>query len=525
MAEQGEAYLAALTGPFRKRHGIWFTPPDLALAMAREALRMVLIGRAGRKASAGGLRILDPACGAGIFLAAVREAIGPVAAELGLAEPPALDLVGCDIDSGALEVARRVIADVTWIEGDALLGEGRAEGALTDFDLVITNPPYVRADGGPDVAAYRERISRSGRFESLAMKWDLAAAFVERGLQACRPGGLAVFLLPDTYRKAAYARTQHIWLASRHAIRRIEYFEGLRAFDASVGSMALYVERSEGETPDGTNPGSRCRSKVKRGAKEELRPGRGETDPGAFFGWEASSVPPGLVPLERLAFISYGLRASSDEKRWPGEFVTADLVREAPDREHPRAYAEGKDLGGFRVLRTRYLEWGTERAPARFTRRSFPEFLDARPKILALCISGREVRAALDPDGHAFNHTAVGIVPWRALAGVQNAQIARASRGIDPARAPEVDLRYLLAILCSRQTRAFLDRTRRSDKHIYPDDWRAVGVPLCGPDLQARIAEAIDLARSLPFPSREFESAVARVQSLVDAAYAEAARR
>lgn len=523
-AEQGAAYQAALDPAVRKRHGVWFTPPDLALGIAAEALRLLLAGRAaggaGRPAggASGSLRVLDPACGAGMFLAAVREASGVVAAELGLGAPPGLELVGCDIDGGALEVAHLAVPGARLVTADALLGP-ELEAERGTFDLVITNPPYVRADGGPDVSAYRERAVASGRFESLAAKWDLATAFVERGLQLCRTGGLAVYLLQDAYRRAAYARAQHAWLARRHAIRRLELYEGLRAFDAGVGSLALFVEQ-------GTGRGRPAAVVRQDGERRRERRVAADSPPEAVFGWQlAREAGPDTARLAEVAFISYGLRANSDERRYPGAFVTADLLRDAPDPAHSRAYTEGKDLGGFRVLRTRWLEWGTDRAPAHFARRSFPEFLDAGPKILALCISGRDVRVALDPAGHAFNHTAVGILPWPALAGVDNAQVARAARGVNRHGAPALDLAYLLAVLNSRQTREALWGIRRSDKHVYPDDWREVRVPVCGADLQAAIGAEIAAACGLPYPSPEFEAAARRVQSLVDEAYRSKAGR
>ncbi len=540
-SEVGEAYQACLAPEFRKRHGIWYTPPDLAIGLAAEAARLML---ADERPDPARVRVLDPACGGGIFLVAAREVIGPVAAELSLDRVPAIELVGADIDSGALEMARLALGSpeggkppsrrledpasgqiqavrqsIELLKGDALLDVDFSPWA-EGFDLVITNPPYVRADGGPEIADLRRRVEASGRFESLAAKWDLAAAFVERGLQLCRPGGLAVYLLQDTYRKAAYARAQHAWLGSGHAIRRLELFGGLRAFDAGVGSLALYVQRGPARK-------SRGAIVVKRdGDRVEARTVSPGSPPETVFGWESSKRNPGeQAQLEDLAFISYGLRANSDERRFPGAFVTADLLRDAPYPPHVRKYTEGKDLGGFRVLRTRYLEWGTDRAPGRFARRSFPEFLEAAPKILALCISGREVKAAIDEEGHAFNHTAIGILPWSSLKGVSNAQVSRATRDVRPDTAPAVDIRYLLAILHARRTREALWRIRRSDKHIYPDDWRQVSVPLCSADLQAAIGAAIDVARSLPFPSAGFTVACDQLQSLVDSAFRTAAGR
>jgi hypothetical protein len=48
------------------------------------------------------------------------------------------------------------------------------------FDIVIGNPPYVRADN-PAIAEQREIIKNSGQYITLWEKWDLMVPFIERG--------------------------------------------------------------------------------------------------------------------------------------------------------------------------------------------------------------------------------------------------------------------------------------------------------------------------------------------------------
>ena len=85
-------------------------------------------------------RILDLGTGTGCVLISV------------LAETPDASGVGVDLSSGALEVARRngaalgVSERVVWVQGDW----DAAEGA---FDVVVSNPPYIRRDVIPDLAA------------------------------------------------------------------------------------------------------------------------------------------------------------------------------------------------------------------------------------------------------------------------------------------------------------------------------------------------------------------------------------
>jgi hypothetical protein len=149
-------------------------------------LEPVLAGRA----SAVGLRILDPACGDGRFLVAagerVRRRFGTV--------PPGC-LTGIDIDPGAVAAATAALgagADVR--AGDTL------DGALpaVPFDVVVGNPPFLN-----QLAAETSRGGRSpwggGAYA------DTAALFLSLALHAARPdGGRVGLVLP------------HSILATRH---------------------------------------------------------------------------------------------------------------------------------------------------------------------------------------------------------------------------------------------------------------------------------------------------------------------
>src|SRR5688500_20398650 len=94
--------------------GQWFTPPavaDLALALA--------LPRGRRE-----VRLLDPACGDGVFLA--RAAAAGVR-----------DLTGVDLDPIAAGQARAAAPGPAITCGDLFDLEG-------SFDVVVGNPPYVR---------------------------------------------------------------------------------------------------------------------------------------------------------------------------------------------------------------------------------------------------------------------------------------------------------------------------------------------------------------------------------------------
>jgi len=156
----------------RKRRGVWFTPPALALPTARRALAPLDDGRP--------LRICDPAAGGGSFLHAAQEVLSRSRPEL----------VGVDVDADALAIARDALPDAALREGDGL-------DALADepFDAVLTNPPWETLQDGPDaqarVAALRPRFERQGRGKLFTYR-----LFLERAYQLLRPGGRMGVVVP-----------------------------------------------------------------------------------------------------------------------------------------------------------------------------------------------------------------------------------------------------------------------------------------------------------------------------------------
>ena len=155
----------------RRRLGAWYTPPSLVAAVTNAALDQ------GRP-----LRIIDPACGDGRFLAAVRDELRR---RSGIGSG-ALELVGVDLDPVALDLARRHLGDgARLVHADAL----EFDPGDANFDLVIGNPPFL----SPLHRRNRSRYGASGRYA------DAAVEFWNRAHDLARPdGGVVALVLPQS---------------------------------------------------------------------------------------------------------------------------------------------------------------------------------------------------------------------------------------------------------------------------------------------------------------------------------------
>jgi len=157
-------------GPRMRLAGKVYTPAPLA----REVVRRTLEPLAGRR----DLRILDPACGEGVFL---REACRYV-------DPRCV--VGMDIDAAAVARARRELPGVDLRVGDALRHDWRER-----FDAVIGNPPWISWSGRrAQPLAERDKRYYASHFETFGGWPSLHGLFLELAVRLAR--GRIGLLLP-----------------------------------------------------------------------------------------------------------------------------------------------------------------------------------------------------------------------------------------------------------------------------------------------------------------------------------------
>ncbi|MEV3961310.1 N-6 DNA methylase [Nocardia sp. NPDC050193] len=166
----------------RKRHGRHYTPAMLAGFLAGRV--------AARIDSTAPVRVLDPACGSGELLFAIRDALA------GRLPGAPVELVGYDLDPAGLALARRRAA------GSGVEAEWRQSDFLADcaglpaesFDAVIANPPYVRTQqlGGAAAQALRGQFGLRGRI-------DLTHPFVAALPRLLVPGGVLGLLCANRF--------------------------------------------------------------------------------------------------------------------------------------------------------------------------------------------------------------------------------------------------------------------------------------------------------------------------------------
>ncbi|NNG15834.1 MAG: hypothetical protein HKM89_05075 [Gemmatimonadales bacterium] len=150
-----------------------------------------------------------------------------------------------------LRQARRKLdreQELPWFHYESHFADIFAKGG--GFDLVLGNPPWIRAELLPDVVrrqlSQRFRWWRSAGGSGFHHQPDLALAFLERGLELTGPNGSIAFLVPAKLATAEYARKARRNLVCETTLHSIADLTPTHAksFDATTYPLAVVATKN-----------------------------------------------------------------------------------------------------------------------------------------------------------------------------------------------------------------------------------------------------------------------------------------
>ncbi|WP_050746797.1 MULTISPECIES: Eco57I restriction-modification methylase domain-containing protein, partial [unclassified Shinella] len=228
------------------------------------------------------LRIVDPACGSGVFLVMafdymkaevtrVNEKIADLrGGARGLFDPDSEiltnNLFGVDVNEESVEIAKLSL----WVKtarrgkmldsldnnlkvGDSLIEDSNfaylkhgfswrkafpqvfADGG---FDIVLGNPPYVRMEFLKAIKPYLEQ-----RFEVVSDRADLYCYFFERGLKLLKNGGRLGYISSSTFFKTRAGAPLREFLRTKASLEHVVDFGDLQIFQGVTTYPAILVMR------------------------------------------------------------------------------------------------------------------------------------------------------------------------------------------------------------------------------------------------------------------------------------------
>jgi methylase of polypeptide subunit release factors len=210
----------------RRARGVFYTPVEIAEWIVAQTYGPLLAVWNGQDAPP---RILDPACGAGVFLAAARQALETRCRQLGIDAQVAVTraIHGIDIDCASVTTARQQ----TGLPAENIAcADSLASEAKKKFAVIVGNPPYVSIRELAKSHSPQEVAQLRKRFRTARGNFDLYVLFIERALQWLEPGGRLGFIIPNKWATLDYARALREMLLEQTTLEQIVDLSSLRVF-------------------------------------------------------------------------------------------------------------------------------------------------------------------------------------------------------------------------------------------------------------------------------------------------------
>jgi adenine-specific DNA-methyltransferase len=391
-------------------------------------------------------------------------------------------------------------------------------GNFTGFDMVIGNPPYIRADiDSLEYQQFRKYIE-SG-YETVYEKWDIIIPFYERAMKLLKSGGHNCFIVSESIASSKYTFKLQDWLIKNYKIYKLNYFENIEVFKG-VGVVPLIshihkIGCNKYEIEKIIHNTNFAELNITRIFIDK------DTDRAIVFKKKFKRFDTQVESelLGNICYISVGMVINADEKKIKGEFVKDDLLSDVKDKIHPKQIVEGKDLKAYLIERKKYFEWGTDRVPAKLRRATFPELYEGE-KILR----GRVTKGTFDNTGILCNDGVMVLKKFIDLKKVHNNSIESSiTRNNNKTRkqlediSQDYNLKYILAILNSKFAMNFLNNVRRHRllNYFYPDDLRKLPIPKISQKEQKPFIDLVEKILSLKEQNKDTKKLEEKIDKLV----------
>lgn len=234
----------------RKSGGVYYTPRSIAQYIVEQTVGTLLDTQ-------NSVRVLDPACGGGIFLLTAyqylldRHPTAPADRAQIL-----LDCIfGVDLDPEAIVVTQLALllkllespsTAVPDLARNIQCGNtviGTAPPVMQgSFDVVIGNPPYLDSE---QMAAHLPDWRRYcvQHYRTAAGNWDLFCVFIEKSLELCQTGGYTSLIVPNKLASADYAAAARSLLCCENQLRSIRDYSQVKVFAAAVYPLVYVAQK------------------------------------------------------------------------------------------------------------------------------------------------------------------------------------------------------------------------------------------------------------------------------------------
>lgn len=229
----------------RRVRGVFYTPVEIAGWIVEQTYAPLLQEWTGDSEPP---KLLDPACGAGVFLIAAEQLLRTRCKQLGLSKTDQYSIVnqtlhGTDIDAATIALAseQRPLQSANLLCADAL-----ASPLSNYFDVVVGNPPYVSIRELAKSHTTDQVNQLRKRFRTAHGNFDLYVLFIERALELLKPGGRLGLIVPNKWGTLDYASKLRELLLQESSLEQIVDLSTLRVFpQAGTYPQIVVLQRKQ----------------------------------------------------------------------------------------------------------------------------------------------------------------------------------------------------------------------------------------------------------------------------------------
>ena len=303
-------------------------------------------------------------------------------------------------------------------------------GVTEGFDIVIGNPPYVSAPTqitNPTLAKQREYLLLCDDYKTLYQKWDLYIPFIEKGIKLNCAKGICSMIVPFPLTNQLYAKVLRQMLTNDVNLFELADLHDTKIFEnATVQNCIPFVQKTDTahQTWISTIDNDKVISRAFLQNHSDL------VQDEKNFVWNVTQEKrdtnrhSDMHILGDFCYISKGMVLHSEDK----EFTNEDLISEKKDNIHCRKYLEAKDMDRYIIHRIRYIEYDTNRVPAKVSRPTFRELYD-NPKLLFNCLG--ELKVMIDYEDNYICQQSIRVASrWIDLKMQKTRVLRQASRNL-----------------------------------------------------------------------------------------------
>ena len=287
------------------------------------------------------------------------------------------------------------------------------------FDIIVGNPPYVRADREDAFHIDQRKILKELKqdYPSLFKKWDLFVAFIELSIRyLIKKDGKFAYIVSNALCTVEYSKKIRKYLVENCEINRIDFIDDFQVFKGiGVVPVILFAKR--------TKEISLTERIFRKDKFDNIIHSEYVSQNDVIFKKADLRVIEfdyaDTIIMGDICYISKGMVLNSDHVNFRGEFNENDVISDFRTEIFNRPFIDGKDAKRFSIENIRFLEWGTERVPDRISRRTFDELYNG-----IKIIRGRMTDAVIERNNFSTSSSATVIKKFDLLKGVENKSIS-----------------------------------------------------------------------------------------------------